>query len=131
VESDAVVVRSDDGQLRAQGGGVLDCEQVRGLGLDGPVEGLDPGLVGRGVRASEVLGDRAQRHELASRARGHLGSVVADREQDRSGLVVGADVDEAWIVAGVDGLQQPLGVEGGGERKLDLGRGLPRSRPSR
>lgn len=84
-----------------------------------------------GAGPPEVLGDRAQRHELPRRARGHLGSVVGDREQDRSCLVVGAGVDEAVVVAGVDGLEQSLGVEGGGERELDLGGGLPRWRRSR
>lgn len=95
-----------------------------GVDLDGPVQGLDPGLVGRGARAFEVLGDHGQRQELARRARGSSGAVVGDRKQDRAGLVVGADVDQAVVVAGVDGLQQTLGLQRGGERELDLGRSV-------
>jgi hypothetical protein len=47
VQPDRVVVLADDGELGAQGGRVGDREQVRVLGLEVPVEGLDPGLVGR------------------------------------------------------------------------------------
>jgi hypothetical protein len=64
VQPNRVVVRSDGGELGAQGGWVADREQVRVLGLDVPVEAFDPGLVGRRAGASEVLGDRAQRQEL-------------------------------------------------------------------
>jgi hypothetical protein len=59
VRPDPVVMGPGDGELGAQGGRVADGEQVRVLGLEVPVEALDPGLVGGGVRAAEVLGDRA------------------------------------------------------------------------
>jgi hypothetical protein len=52
------------------------------------------------------------------------GSVVGDREQDRPGRVVGGQVDPPVVEAGVDGLEQSLGFEGGSEREFDLGRGL-------
>jgi hypothetical protein len=67
MEPDAVVVGSGDGEFGTQGGGVADREQVRVLGLDVAVEAFDPGLVGRGAGPAEVLGDRAQRQELAGR----------------------------------------------------------------
>jgi len=47
VQSHRVVVLADDGEFGTQGGRVADREQVRVLGLEVPVEGLDPGLVGR------------------------------------------------------------------------------------
>jgi hypothetical protein len=74
--------------------------------------------------AAEVLGDRAQRQELAGRARGHLGPVVGDREQDRPRLVVVGEVDAAVVVAGIDLVQEAFDLECGGERELDLGGGL-------
>jgi hypothetical protein len=49
-----------------------------------------------------VLGDRAQRQELPGRAGGHLRAVVGDGEQDRPGLVVGAEVDAPVGVAALD-----------------------------
>ena len=112
VRARGVVVPAGDGQLGAQGGGVSDRQQVRVLGLDVAVEGLDPGLVGWGAWPAEVLGDRAQRQELSSRPGGHLGSVVGDGEQDRAGVVVFVQVDAVVLVAGVDGLEQALGFEG-------------------
>ncbi len=75
-----------------------------------------------GAGSSEVLGDRAQRRELPRRPGGHLGSIGGDREQDRSGILIGAEVDPAVVV--VDGVKQPLGLERGGEGELDLGGGL-------
>jgi hypothetical protein len=49
-----------------------------------------------------------------------------DGEQDRPGLVIDPDVDAAVVVAGagLDGIEQPLGLERGGEAELDLGGGL-------
>src|SRR4051812_306863 len=57
VEPDRVVVHLDEVELGAQDGGVGDCEQVWPLDLDGPVQRLDPGLVGRGRGPAEVLRD--------------------------------------------------------------------------
>lgn len=40
-------------------------------------------------------------------------------------LVVGADVDSAVLgVAGLDGIEQPLGLQRGGKGELDLGGGF-------
>lgn len=64
VQPDRVVVHPSEGDLGSQGRGVTDREQVWILDLDVPVEALDPGLVGRGSGPAEVLGDRAQGHEL-------------------------------------------------------------------
>jgi hypothetical protein len=47
-----------------QHGGINDALDVRVLGFEVAVETLDPRLVGRRARATEVLGDGAQRHEL-------------------------------------------------------------------
>src|SRR5512132_2151930 len=49
VQPHGVVVGTDHRELRAQGGGVADGEQVRVLGLDVTEQRLDPRLVGRGA----------------------------------------------------------------------------------
>src|SRR5213594_1375254 len=74
VEPDGVVVAADHLQFSAELIGVTDAFQLGPLALDVPEEALDRGLVGRGVRAAEVLDDRAQRQELPGRPRGHLGA---------------------------------------------------------
>ncbi len=60
VEPDRVVLDPDGVELGAQDGRVFDREQVRPLALDGAVQRFDPGLVGGGGRAAEVLGDGQQ-----------------------------------------------------------------------
>jgi hypothetical protein len=124
VQPDGVVVLADDGQLGTQGGGVADGEQVRLFDLEVPVQRLDPGLVGRGAGPAEVLSDGAQREELPRRSGGHLRPVVGDSQQDRAGVVVVGEIDPAVGVASLDGVEEPLGVQGGGEGELDLGGGL-------
>jgi hypothetical protein len=47
VESNGIPMLAGDGEFGEQGGGVLDGEQVRELGLEVAVEALDPGLIGR------------------------------------------------------------------------------------
>jgi hypothetical protein len=64
VKSHGVVVDPGGGDLGSQGRRVTDREQVWVLDLDVPVEALDSGLVGGSAGPPEVLGDRAQRHEL-------------------------------------------------------------------
>ena len=76
-----------------------------------------------GVGASELLGDRAQRHELPGGPRRHLRAVIGHRKQDRPSLVVDVDGDEP-VLASLDGFQQSLGVECVGEPDLDLGGGF-------
>jgi hypothetical protein len=70
-----------------------------------------------------VLGDGAKRHELAGGARGHLGPVVRHRQQDGSGLVVDAQLDQA-VGSGLDLGQEPLGGKSISKDDLDLGGGL-------
>ena len=123
MEPDGIPELAGDGQFGAQGGGVLDGEQVRVFGLEVGVEALDPGLIGRRSGPSEVLGDRAQRHELPGGSRRHLRAVIGHRKQDRPSLVVSAEVHEP-VGASLDGLQQSLGVECVGESDLDLGGGF-------
>src|SRR5215207_2168843 len=77
VQPHAVVTLADHAELGAQHGRVADGQQVRPLGLDVAEQRLDPGLVGRGAGPPQVLMYRAQRHELAGGARGHLRPVVA------------------------------------------------------
>jgi hypothetical protein len=72
-----------------------------------------------------VLVDRAQGHELAGGAGGHLRAVVAHRQQDRPGRVVYACVGQA-VLAGGDARQQALAFQRLGEHDLDLGGGLLR-----
>ena len=47
VQPAGVVVHLDDGQLGSEDGGVGDGHQVRVVVLDGLVQRLDPGLIGR------------------------------------------------------------------------------------
>ena len=56
-------------------------------------------------------GDRAHHHELPGRPGNHLGAVVGHREQDRAGLVVDGEVDGAVVVAGLDPVEQPPGLQ--------------------
>ena len=49
--------------------------------------------------------------------------------RDRSGLIIGTDVHPSVVVAGIHGLQQPLGLQGVGEAQFDLGGGFPPRRP--
>src|SRR5512132_642109 len=64
VQPDGVVVGADHLQFSAELVGVAELLQVGPLALDVPEEALDRSLVGGGVRAAEVLDDRAQRQEL-------------------------------------------------------------------
>src|SRR5512132_1176573 len=72
VQPDGVVVGADHLRFSAELVGVAELLQVGPLALDVPEEALDRSLVGGGVRAAEVLDDRAQRQELPSRPGGHL-----------------------------------------------------------
>ena len=47
VESNGIPMFAGDGEFGAQGGRVLDGEQVRVFGLEVPVEALDPRLISR------------------------------------------------------------------------------------
>src|SRR5579863_4116140 len=106
MEADPVPSRADDVELLAQHLDVGDRLQVRVLGFQVSVEALDPGLIGRGAGSAEVLGDRAEGHELARRARGHLRAVVRHGEQDRPAGIVGGDVHPP-VGAALDGVEQP------------------------
>ena len=55
VHPEGVVLGPDAVELSFEVAGVGDLLQVRPLGLDVAEQGLDPGLVGGGVWASEVL----------------------------------------------------------------------------
>jgi len=123
VQPHAVVALPHHGEFGAQHGRITDGEQVRPFGLDMAEQRLDPGLVGWRAGTAEMLVDRAQGHELPGRARGHLRTVVAERQQHRPGRVVHAGVDQA-VLAGADPIQQPLARQRVGEHHLDLGGGL-------
>jgi hypothetical protein len=125
VKAYAVPVPADDGQLGSQDGRVGDALEVGVLALEVTVEALDPSLVGRRARPAEVLGDGAQRHELAGRTRRHLGTVVRHRQQDRPALVVDGGVDQA-VGSGLDQAEETFGGQGVGEDDLDLRGGLLR-----
>jgi hypothetical protein len=56
VQSSGVVLVLDDDELGAQDGGVGDRQQVGPFPFGGAVERFDPGLVGRGRGAPEMLG---------------------------------------------------------------------------
>ena len=122
VEPCPVVVRPADRQLTTQRGRIADREQVRVLGLEVSVEALDPRLVLGNPGPAEVLSDGAQGHELAGGVRAHLWSVVGDREQDRAGFVLTAQIRP--VVASLDALEQAFGFQSVGEGELDLGGGL-------
>ena len=66
VQPDGVVVAADHGELGTQGRRVGDREQVGVLDLDVSVQGLDPGLVGRGAGPAEMLGDSIGTYSLRS-----------------------------------------------------------------
>ena len=77
---------------------------MRELALEVTEERLDPGLVvGRG-RSPEVLGDAGAGHEHRGGLGGHLGSVVADREQYWQPFVVVGDGSGVQLV-------EQLGIE--------------------
>src|SRR3954451_10257162 len=76
VQALGVVLMAYAGQLGAQDGGVADLVQVRPVGLDVAEQALDPGLVGGGAGAAEVLRDRPHRENLPRAAAGHLRPVV-------------------------------------------------------
>jgi hypothetical protein len=61
----------------------LDAGEVRPVALQVAEEALDVRLVGRGAGPAVVLGDRHQRHELASVGGGRLGAVVRPGDEDR------------------------------------------------
>jgi hypothetical protein len=84
---------------------------------------LYPGLIGWGAGPAEVLGDRAQGHELPGGPRSHLWAIVGDCEQDRPGRVVHRRVDGPVLVGG-DGSEQTFGIQCVGEAELHLGGGL-------
>jgi hypothetical protein len=88
VQPHGVVVDADAFELGAQHRDVVDLVEVGSLKLDVAEQRLDPRLVGRGARPSEVLRDRAQRHELPRRPRRHLRPVVGHGEQDGAALVI-------------------------------------------
>jgi hypothetical protein len=96
---------------------------MRPFGLDVAEQRLDPGLVGGGAGAAEVLMDRAQGHELAGGATGHLRAVVAEGQQHRPGRIIDGGVDQAVLTSG-DPRQQPLALQRLPEHDLDLGGGL-------
>ena len=58
------------------------------LGLERPVEGLDPGLVGGSRRAPEVLSDGDHGHEPAGAGGDHLSPVVRDGQQQCSQIII-------------------------------------------
>ena len=94
VQPNGVVVSPTRVQLGAQHPWIVDDEQMGVFDFEVAEQRLDPGLVSRSSRPAEVLGDRAQRHELPGRPGGHLRAVVADGEQDRPVLVVDVDGHE-------------------------------------
>lgn len=83
VQALAVVLDADRVGLGGEYGGVGDGQQVGPLGLERPVEGLDPGLVGGSRRAPEVLSDGDHDHEPAGAGGNHLSPVVRDGQQQR------------------------------------------------
>ena len=107
VQAHAVVAAAHRGQLAFKAAGIGEPRQVRPLVLEVAEEALDGRLVGRDAGASEVRGDRVQRHELGRRARRHLGAVVGDREQDRLIGVGRCGVGEP-LGAADDAVEQPL-----------------------
>jgi hypothetical protein len=115
-KANAVALLPDPVELGAEHGGIGDRRQMRSLRLHVAPQRLDVRLVGGDARAAEVLGDRAQRHELPRRVGGHGRAVVADRQQDRHALVVEVEGDEGL------GTQQAL---------LDAGQQSSASRASR
>jgi hypothetical protein len=64
VQANRVELVAHSSQLGLEHGGVVDAIQVRPFGLDVAEEALDPGLVRRGARPPEMLGDGANPHEL-------------------------------------------------------------------
>ena len=64
VQPHGVVLGAHELELGAEHRGVGDRQQVRAFALDGAVERLDPGLVGRGGGAAEVLGDASMAMNL-------------------------------------------------------------------
>jgi len=89
VEPHAVAVVSDAFELSGEICWLGERFEVGVLGLDVPEQGLDPCLVGRGGGPPEVLGDRADGHELCGVAGAHLGAVVGHRRQQRDAVAVG------------------------------------------
>lgn len=83
VQALAVALDADRVELGPEYGGVGDGQQVGPLGLERPVEGLDPGLVGGSRRAPEVLSDDDHDHEPAGAGGDHLSPVVRDGQQQR------------------------------------------------
>ena len=67
VQPHGVVLLADVVELGGQLARVEDLLQVGPLALDVAEQGLDPRLVGRGMRASEVLGDVDPGQELPGR----------------------------------------------------------------
>ena len=90
-------------ELGDQIAGVSDLLQVGPLALDVTEEGLDPRLIGRGVRAPEVLGDVDPGQELTRRMGPHLRAVVADREEHRDLPIIDGLLD----LLGLPGQQRP------------------------
>lgn len=94
------------------------------LGLERPVEGLDPGLVGGSRRAPEVLSDGDHGHEPAGAGGDHLSPVVRDGQQQRSQIIIA--VQDQLTLKGVSAFQgggeQVLGLQGllKGEADLDV-----------
>ena len=62
VESNRIVFHSHSFQFDIKCGGIGDGLQARRLAFDVAEERLDPGLIGRSVRAAVVLGDGHHRH---------------------------------------------------------------------
>ena len=84
----AVIVGADRVELGPEYGGVGDGQQVGPLGLERPVEGLDPGLAGGSRRAPEELSDDDHGHEPAGAGGNHLSPVVRDGQQQRSQIII-------------------------------------------
>ena len=97
------------------------------LGLERPVEGVDPGLVGGSRRAPEVQSDGDHGHEPACAGGDHLSPVVRDGQRQRSQIIIAA---QDWLtLKGVSafqgGSEQVLGLQGLLEGRGGSGCGSP------
>ena len=113
VQADCVVLGADPVKLGIERGRVGDGGEVRPVALQVAEERFDVRLVGWRSGAAVMLGDRHQRHELASVDSGHLRAVVRPCHQDRRVLraVVGREPVRA---------EKILVLERPGEQQLRL-----------
>ena len=105
VEPHRVVVEPDAFEFTAETGGIVERFEVGVFAFDVVEQRLDPGQLGGCVTPSEVLSDRAERHELGGVTGAHLRAVVRHCQQQRHTVIV-------WqVCVGV--------IEAGGERSAE------------